>query len=88
MIRVLAFSLLLIASACGGGPEPIVSCESERGIRPVCGLQNPEDLVVLPDGTLVLSQMGGMDGERPGGLSLFDPDTERSSALFLASTRA
>ena len=83
-LRWLLFSCVLIATttAFGGGPEPIVQCESERGIRPVCGLQNPEDLAVLPDGTLLLSQMGLMDGTRPGGLAHFDPDTERSSSLF------
>ena len=67
--------------ACGGA-EPIVLCEAERGIRPVCGLQNPEDLVVLPDGTLLLSQMGQMDGSASGGLAHFDPDSERATALF------
>ncbi len=82
-MRALTIGLLLAPLlACGGGAEPITSCEAERGIRPICGLQNPEDLVVLPDGTLLVSQMGLMDGSRPGSLAHFDPETESTRPLF------
>ena len=82
-MRALASCLLLLPLlACGGGPEPVTLCEAERGIRPICGLQNPEDLIVLADGTLLVSQMGGMDGSRPGSLARFDPDSETTAPLF------
>ena len=43
----------------------------------MCGLQNPEDLALLPDGrTVILSQFGLMDGSRPGNLAFFDLDSE------------
>ncbi len=83
MSRAIPAALLLWAAlACGGAPEAITSCEPERGIYPVCGLQNPEDLVVLADGTILISQMGTMDGDQPGGLAHFDPDSGQLRALF------
>ena len=68
-------ALLLVGAlvACGGAPPAITTCESERGIRPICGFQNPEDLRVLDDGTLLVSQMGTMDGSISGSLAHFDP---------------
>jgi hypothetical protein len=39
---------LLAALACGPSTEFITTCEPEAGITPICGVQNPEDLVVLP----------------------------------------
>jgi DNA-binding beta-propeller fold protein YncE len=42
--------------ACSG-PPPIDVCEARDGLVPVCGFQNPEDLVALPDGWLLLSEM-------------------------------
>ena len=47
--------------------ELITECRDERGIHPICGFQNPEDLALLADGrTLVVSQFGSMTSDRPG----------------------
>jgi sugar lactone lactonase YvrE len=59
-----------------------VHCEAERGIQPVCGFQNPEDLAVVGGETLLISEMGRMDGSLPGQLVRFDPGTNQRTVLF------
>ena len=81
-MRALALAAALVLAACGGGPDPITTCVAERGIHPVCGFQNPEDLALLADGTVLVSQMGSMSGDRPGDISLYDPDSGQRSSLF------
>lgn len=54
--RVLIGTLALSMLACSG-PPLIEVCEAGDGLVPVCGFQNPEDLVVLPGGWLILSEM-------------------------------
>ena len=72
--RLLATSVILLVSACGGGQPPIADCEAGFGMTPDCRFQNPEDLVVTPGGDrLIVSQMGQMDGSRPGNLALYQP---------------
>ena len=39
---------LLVTLGCGPSTEFITTCEPDAGITPICGVQNPEDLVVLP----------------------------------------
>ncbi len=63
----------LLVGACSPELGPILGCEPREDIRPICGLQNPEDLALLADGrTLVVSQYGLMDGSRAGSLALLD----------------
>ena len=83
-MRALLATTLLAAllPGCGGGAPPVTGCETERGIRPICGFENPEDLVLLPDGSFLVSQMGGMDGSVPGSLARFDPDAAGPEPLF------
>ena len=62
---------------------PILDCEAVGRARPICGFQNPEDLVALPGGEAVLvSEYGSMQGDRPGALSLFVLENERRHVLF------
>ena len=81
-MRALLLAAALVLAACGGGSDPITTCVAERGIHPVCGFQNPEDLALLADGTVLVSQMGSMSGDRPGDISLYDPDSGQRSSLF------
>ena len=82
-IRVVGALALLWAAACAPDVEPILTCEAAGGARPVCGLQNPEDLAVLPGGrTLLVSQFGSMDGAKPGNLATFDVATEAVNVVF------
>ena len=78
------FALPLLA-ACGGAPQ-ITSCEPADGITPDCRFQNPEDLVVSPQGQFILvSQMGDMEGDLPGSLVAFAPATGEVQPLFPAT---
>ena len=62
-------------AAASGLPQPTVatellSCETVDGISAHCGYQNPEDLVLTPDGALLLvSEMGEFMMDTPGALS-------------------
>jgi len=80
--RLAALLLAGALVACGEAPPAITTCEPERGIRPICGFQNPEDLSVLDDGTLLVSQMGTMDGAMSGSLAHFDPSSEQLHVLY------
>lgn len=73
----------LFALGCAGSGEPVLSCEPVGDARPLCGFQNPEDLVVLPGGaSLLVSEFGGMQGEHAGALSRLDLATEMRSVLY------
>jgi hypothetical protein len=87
-IGVWAIALLGAALVCGcsSSVEPIVDCEAAGRVRPICGLHNPEDLVVLPGGKLLLvSQFGSIDGSRPGSLAALDVASESLEPLFPAA---
>jgi hypothetical protein len=72
-----------LALGCGGGAQPVRSCEPVGNARPLCGFHNPEDLVALPGGaSLLVSEYGGLEGERPGAISRLDLATESRSVLY------
>jgi hypothetical protein len=63
--------------------QPITSCDPIGNAHPLCGWQNPEDMEALPDGRYVIvSEIGGQNGERPGMLSLLDLETETRQVLY------
>ncbi len=63
--------------------EPILSCDPIGHARPLCGWQNPEDMVALPDGHhVIVSEFGDQEGERAGTLSLLDLRTETRRVLY------
>ena len=71
-----------LLSGCGGDAlTPILDCEAGFGIEVDCRFQNPEDLALAPDGRIIVSQFGGMDGN-PGSLVLYDPVTRALTLLF------
>ena len=76
---VLAAALL---GACSSADIHIDDCRPLDGLKPVCGMQTPEDIAALDDGRhLLLAHFGGMIGGQ-GSLSLFDTQTERIKPLF------
>ena len=79
-----AWLSILVLLGCSSA-EIITDCRPHAGLRPVCGFRNPEDLVALPDGGVLVSQMGRMDGTRPGSLVHFDPLAEELTSLFPAA---
>ena len=75
--------LALLPSPAAGQVTAITDCEPEGPARPICGFQNPEDLVALPGGEAILvSEYGGMEGDIPGALALLPLDTEERRELF------
>lgn len=68
-----AIVVALALGACSQPRDPIVDCAPSAEARPVCGFQNPEDLALLPGArSVVISQMGEMDGSAPGSMVFFD----------------
>lgn len=67
--------------ACSG--DPLVACKPVTSARVICGLQNPEDLAVVP-GTrfVIVSEYGSMDEERAGAIAGFDATTGKVTPLF------
>lgn len=80
---------LLISLALGTAPavpafaDSDPACQAVGAARPVCGFQNPEDLVALPGGEAVLvSEYGAMEGGRPGRLSMLVLSDDTRRVLF------
>ena len=83
MISRRSIAGLLLALGCAGSGDPITSCEPVGDAKPLCGFQNPEDLVALPGGaSLLVSEFGGMQGEHEGALSRLDLASEARSVLY------
>ena len=80
--QCLAGIAAILLAGCGGDSlTPILSCENSFGIDVDCGFQNPEDMALAPDGRIIVSQFGGMDGS-PGSLVLYEPQTRSLTTLF------
>jgi sugar lactone lactonase YvrE len=81
--RVGGLAALAVALGCGGGAEPVLSCDPVGAARPLCGFHNPEDLALLPDGrSLLVSEFGSLEGAGGGALARLDIDTDRRTLLF------
>ena len=75
--------LLFFLHGCFETPPILMSCEDSMGIHAVCGLQNPEDLALLPDGEhVIVSQFGLMDGSQSGSLGIFDLASEDFRVVY------
>jgi len=83
MRATLVVAAVLLLGACAKPRDPIVDCTASPDARPVCGFRNPEDLALLPAGrSLVVSQMGEMDGSKPGSLVFFDLASDAITPAF------
>lgn len=66
-------TVAMVLMGCGATDDIIVDCDAVGDRYPVCHFDKPEDLELLPDQhTLLVSQLGGMDGEFSGSLALLD----------------
>ncbi len=72
--------LAFLQLACGEGPPPLLECAPHDGLHPICQFQNPEDLVALPGGWLLVSQMAKQD--KPGSLLAFHPERDVQHRLW------
>ena len=81
-------ALLCTAALAGCATPPKAedssgACAALGAARPVCGFQNPEDLVALPGGDAVLvSEFGAMEGGHPGRLSMLVLASDERRVLF------
>ncbi len=83
MNRNLLVSLLFLLSGCGSDVTPILTCEDADDIKVVCNMQNPEDLARIGSSAfLVVSQFGGMDGEKSGNIALFNTINNSFDIVF------
>jgi len=93
-MRTPSLALLLTLALLAGCVEktpPVTACVPAGGLEPTCGFSRPEDMELLPDGrTLLISQMGAIDGSLPGSFALFDTSSETITRLpqFTASSEA
>ena len=78
-----ALSAMGLASCASDDADLLIStCEPLGVIQPICGLQRPEDMALLPDGRhLLVSMMGGLDGQ-PGSLAVLDTDSELHAVIY------
>jgi hypothetical protein len=75
--------IALVALACGAPLEPVIGCDPVDAAVPICGFQNPEDLVLLPGAAgLLVSEFGAMEGTRAGALSRFDLRSGERAVVF------
>jgi hypothetical protein len=82
---ITALLATLLLGACSSEYPPITDCPSKDGMQPICLFQNPEDLVLLPDGkTLLISQMGPRKGHHhePGSLVFLDTRSKEVTAAL------
>ena len=61
---------LSILAACG---EVELSCEADGDVTPLCGVQMPEDLEVMPHGGGLLIGEYGNGGQLPGAITWYQP---------------
>lgn len=74
-------SMFLLLTACGNRHVSVDTdqCISRDDLKVICGLQSPEDLVQLPDGSgVIVSEMLGLQGR----ISLLDVETGGTITLY------
>ena len=77
---IYCLGLLLLGSSWVSAQD---GCEAVAEIKPFCGLQAPEDLVITGDGkALLMSEFGGLPTVKTGGIVRFDLETERVERLY------
>lgn len=82
--RLCLITGFLVLSGCGDPAlVPLTACETVGVVEPICRFHNPEDLELLPDQhTLLVSQMGNMEGTKTGNLVYYNTLTETITPAF------
>ena len=82
----LLFLLPLIVSLAACGGDIVTHCDADGPVTPLCGVQMPEDIEVLPaDGGLLISEFGDM-GKLPGYLTWYQPGPNARFIRLVDST--
>ena len=80
--RLLLASVLTLTATGLLADKPTPGCDTVGNAQAVCGFPAPEDIDVMPDGRhLLLSPFGGIEGEHPQPLYLFDTDSLEASPI-------
>lgn len=75
--------LALVVLTWGCGDPAIVPCRSEASAIALCGVQNPEDLALLPNGeAVIVSEFGSMDHDKPGAIAWLDLASSSVTPLY------
>lgn len=82
LLTTLMISVLLSVTACSVRDDILITdCQPLGDITPICGLQSPEDIAIVPGGQhLLLSELGQI-GKVAGSIALFDTDSGDWSRL-------
>ncbi len=88
----IGIALVLAASCLPGCSVPdgtrITDCVDRGELHPVCGMQSPEDIAIVPGGDyLLLSELGSM-GKRPGRILAYNVNDESWAPLYPDATLA
>jgi hypothetical protein len=90
---IVAVALALLAGIAQSADEAITGCEPKDGLEPICGIGGSEDLEVLDDHHLLISQSHvrvdanhGMQWQ-PGSLGLLDLRTRDLRVLYPGAAR-
>ncbi len=73
---------LIVLPACSPEMAAIKGCEAQGEILPICLFNNPEDIIALNQQYLIISEMGGMEGDKPGKISLYDTVNQQVKLLY------
>ena len=76
---------LALAAGCSSEFSPVTGCEPGFGIDVDCRFLNPEDLALAPDGRILVSQFGDIEGTRSGSLAAYEPGSRALTELFPAT---
>ncbi|MCR9096485.1 MAG: hypothetical protein NXI30_19850 [bacterium] len=76
---ILALVALTALAGCASH-TPLPECAPDDDTTPICGFQNPEDLVGLDDGWMLISQM--VLADEPGSLVAFRPTDGARSVVW------
>ncbi|HJN51978.1 MAG: hypothetical protein QGI68_12615 [Pseudomonadales bacterium] len=80
---VFLMAVAVLLAGCQSDITPVIECVPDKGLTPICGFQNPEDLAAIPDSKwLIVSQFGSMNGTKLGNLALFDRIEELLRPVF------
>jgi hypothetical protein len=66
----------VVVGACAARLPQAQPCDPASGWRPLCGLQNPEDVIALPEGGRLLASELRRPGDPPGAIVAFTLDGE------------
>ena len=73
-IAMISLAFLMLTTDYIGPQNDISECKSDKTIFVICGISNPEDIVITPDNKyLLISEFGGIrpyDSTKPGGFAL------------------